>query len=300
MAATFKIERNKDFTVMPNTHLRDKSLSLKAKGLHSLMLSLPESWDYTLKGLVKLSRDGRDGVLAALQELENRGYIHREQIRVGGKFSKTEYIIYQFPHSFPQSFQPCTEKPYTEKPYTEKPYTEKPTQSNTILIKHYLNKISYQSITKQFESNVENGVENYVENLIANIQDQIDHPQIVARYGQDIANNIIEIMFDVYISDADYRFTISRRKIVATQVKAQFQKLDVSHIMYVLDCFKQQTEKREIKNMKSYLLTALYNAPMTIDLYYDAEVNRNFKQRSVVIDDKDGKDSNAEEDVKSL
>ena len=81
--AVFRIEKNKDFTVMSNNHLRNKSLSLKAKGLQSLMLSLPEDWDYSLKGLSKICKDGVDGIGTALQELEMHGYLTRRQIRDG-------------------------------------------------------------------------------------------------------------------------------------------------------------------------------------------------------------------------
>lgn len=98
MSATFKVKLQKDYTVMSNHHLRNRQLSLKAKGLHSLMLSLPDNWNYTLKGLVTLSRDGRDGVLAALQELEENGYLIRTQERIGGKFTHTVYTIYEVPN----------------------------------------------------------------------------------------------------------------------------------------------------------------------------------------------------------
>ena len=99
MAATFKIEKLKDFTIMTNHHLRNRDLSLKAKGLHSLMLSLPEEWNYTLSGLVKLSRDGKDAVMSALKELEKHKYLFRHQTQIntpnGNRFSHMEYYIFQ-------------------------------------------------------------------------------------------------------------------------------------------------------------------------------------------------------------
>ena len=73
--AVFRVEKTKNYTVMSNHHLRDKSLSLKAKGLLSLMLSLPEDWDYTTKGLARICRDGVDSIRSAVQELEQRGYV---------------------------------------------------------------------------------------------------------------------------------------------------------------------------------------------------------------------------------
>jgi hypothetical protein len=85
--AVFRIEKTRDFTIMSNHHLRNQALSLKAKGLQSLMLSLPEAWDYSLKGLAKICKDGVDGISTALQELEQHGYLTRQQIRDGkGKY----------------------------------------------------------------------------------------------------------------------------------------------------------------------------------------------------------------------
>ena len=79
--AVFRIEKTRDYTVMSNHHLRDKSLSLKAKGLLSLMLSLPEEWDYTTKGLARICKDGVDSICAGVRELEEHGYVIRHRVR---------------------------------------------------------------------------------------------------------------------------------------------------------------------------------------------------------------------------
>ncbi len=79
--AVFRVERTNNYTVMSNYHLRDKTLSLKAKGLLSLMLSLPETWDYTLSGLARISLEGKDAIRAAVVELEKAGYIQRSRTR---------------------------------------------------------------------------------------------------------------------------------------------------------------------------------------------------------------------------
>lgn len=94
----FRVEKNKDYTVMSNYHLHDKSLSLKAKGLLSQMLSLPEEWDYTLSGLSRMNREGVDAIRSAIQELERAGYIHREFARTeSGTFDGNIYTIYEKP-----------------------------------------------------------------------------------------------------------------------------------------------------------------------------------------------------------
>lgn len=79
--AVFRVKKTRDYTVMANHHLRNKALSLKAKGLLSLMLSLPDDWDYTLKGLARICRDGVDSIAAAVNELEEAGYIVRKRVR---------------------------------------------------------------------------------------------------------------------------------------------------------------------------------------------------------------------------
>ena len=96
--AVFRVERTRDYTVMSNHHLRDKSLSLKAKGLLSLMLSLPEDWDYTLSGLARICQEGKDAIRGAIRELERAGYVQRRQTTdEAGKFSVNEYIIREQP-----------------------------------------------------------------------------------------------------------------------------------------------------------------------------------------------------------
>ena len=123
----FRVERNKGYTVMSNHHLRDKSLSLKAKGLLSQILSLPEDWDYTLSGLCYINRESKDAIRSAVNELERAGYIERHQTTdEGGKFSSNEYIIHEQPVSLP----PSLDKPSSENPTTGKPTSENPTQLN--------------------------------------------------------------------------------------------------------------------------------------------------------------------------
>lgn len=125
--AVFRVERTRDYTVMSNYHLRDSSLSLKAKGLLSQMLSLPEGWDYTLAGLAKINRESKDAIRSAVNELEQAGYIQRRQtIDTAGKFSGNEYVI----HECPVLSEPLSGNPTTDNPSTEKPSSENPTQLN--------------------------------------------------------------------------------------------------------------------------------------------------------------------------
>ena len=133
--AVFRVERTQNYTVMSNYHLRDRRLSLKAKGLLSLMLSLPEDWDYTLSGLSRISLEGKDAIRAAVVELERAGYVQRRQTTDrDGKFSSNEYIIRERPT--PQELPPkgpSAADPSPEKPTQIKKDSEKTNIENTEL-----------------------------------------------------------------------------------------------------------------------------------------------------------------------
>lgn len=135
---TFRVERTGNYTVMSNHHLRNENLSLKAKGLLSQMLSLPEKWNYTLSGLSAINPESKDAIRSALRELEEQGYVIRRQTTdASGKFSKNEYIIYEVPVKKPETEaepsldEPSSENPTTDNPSTEKPLAGNPTQLNT-------------------------------------------------------------------------------------------------------------------------------------------------------------------------
>ena len=130
--AVFRVEKNHNYTVMSNYHLRDTRLTLKSIGLLSKMLSLTDEWDYTTRGLAAICKEGVDAIGAALKELEVRGYLVRRQLRDSrGRITDTEYTIYESPHTpLPDTASPDTENPYLDTPDTAEPYTEKPAQLN--------------------------------------------------------------------------------------------------------------------------------------------------------------------------
>lgn len=115
--AVFRVERTRDYTVMCNHHLKDSNLSLKAKGLLSMMLSLPDEWNYTTRGLAAICKEGVDAIGKTLKELELAGYIIRRQLRgKDGRISDTEYTIFEKPRkpSPPDTTLPDTENPYLD------------------------------------------------------------------------------------------------------------------------------------------------------------------------------------------
>lgn len=131
----FRVEKNKNYTTMANYHLRDPRLSLKAKGLLSLILSLPEDWDYTIPGLAALSRDGKDAVRSCLDELGGAGYVRRSRThKEDGTFGGNEYVVYEHPQGVedqPASENPTMDEPSSENPSLGNPSLENPTEQNT-------------------------------------------------------------------------------------------------------------------------------------------------------------------------
>jgi hypothetical protein len=133
-----RVHKTANFTVMSNYHFKEKGMSLKAKGLLSLMLSLPDDWNYSISGLVKLSKDGKDSVMSALAELEKFGYLSRERIvNSKGQFAGVEYNIYEEP----QPQKPNAEKQNEDKQNADKPNAENREQLNTNSINYLLDKI---------------------------------------------------------------------------------------------------------------------------------------------------------------
>lgn len=140
-----RVHKTANFTVMSNTHFKERKMSLKAKGLLSLMLSLPDDWNYSVSGLVTLSKDGKDSVMSALGELETFGYLERTRtVNERGQFSGIEYNIFEQP----QTEKPLAENLTAEKPISEETTSEKPPQLNTNKLNTNNNKITNELKTK--------------------------------------------------------------------------------------------------------------------------------------------------------
>ena len=130
--AVFRVEKTRNYTVMSNHHLRDRSLSLKAKRLLSLMLSLPEGWDYTMKGLARICKDGIDSISGGIRELESHGYLVRARVRnENGQLGSIEYTILEQPKEPAQTPASIRENPIQVKPILDVPIQENPAQLNT-------------------------------------------------------------------------------------------------------------------------------------------------------------------------
>ncbi|MBQ8525707.1 MAG: helix-turn-helix domain-containing protein [Clostridia bacterium] len=283
--AVFRVEKNHNYTVMSNHHLKNRELSLKAKGLLSQMLSLPDNWDYTLAGLAKINREKVDAIRTAIWELEKFGYITRTQTReANGRMSKTEYIIYEAPQvTSPILENPTTDKPILENPITVNPTSEKsasenPTQLNTNFSnkKELNNDLSITNISNPIQSNPKYNKEKIgletIEAYREIIKENIDYDILVINNKFEVAriDEIVELMAETVCTSKEY-LTIAGDEYPAELVKSKFLKIDAGHIEYVIECLKNNTT--DVRNIKKYLLAVLFNAPSTMDSYYSARVN---------------------------
>ena len=300
--AVFRVEKNKGYTVMSNHHLRNRELSLKAKGLLSQMLSLPEDWDYTLAGLSLINREKIDAIREAVRELEKAGYIVRSRERdEKGRLRGAEYVIYEQPQpptlDLPTLENPTLDNPTLEKPTQEKPTLENPMQLNKDIKKtdlpkkeksntdlssthsipiHSLNPLPYGEDEdeaaepperKRKEAARQSAVEIYREI----IKDNIDYDILMEgnRTDRERLDEIVDLILET-VCTSRKKIRIAGDDYPAELVKAKFMKLNSSHIEFVMDCMRENTTK--IRNIKQYLRAVLFNAPSTIDNYYTALV----------------------------
>ena len=286
--AVFRVEKNKGYTVMSNHHLRNKDLTLKAKGLLSQMLSLPENWDYTLQGLSVINREKIDAIRTAIWELETAGYIVRQQTRdEKGKMAHIEYTIYEQPQTAPPVLEnPILENPTSDNPTTEKPLSENPTQLNKELLR--TDKLTtdlsntHQSIYPAETEAAENPQGKEIDRIDKTsaidvyrdiIKDNIEYDILCTRYDPERMTEILELILETVCSTRK-TIRIGGEDFPAEVVKSRFMKIGQFHIEYVFDCIDKNATK--IYNIRSYLLTTLYNAPATMGHYYAAEVNHDF------------------------
>ena len=257
---------------MSNYHLRDKNLSLKAKGLLSQMLSLPEEWDYTLAGLAHINKESKDAIRTTILELEKAGYITRRQTTTeGGRFGCNEYLIRERP-VLPS---PLPENPTTVIPQTATPLTENPTQLNTNSSKTEKEKTDQSSTDSLPISQKPNRTEvtaaemqSYREIIAQNISYGLLRQEY--SHQQEQLEEILEILVET-VCTTRQTVRVAGNNFPAEVVKARLMKLTAEHIRFVLGCLSRNTTK--IRNIRQYLLTTLYNAPTTIDNYYAAMVS---------------------------
>ena len=294
--SVFRVEKNKGYAVMSNHHLRNHTLSLKAKGLLSQMLSLPDDWDYTLQGLAQINKESIDAIREAVRELERAGYIKRSRERdERGCLRGTVYTIYEQPHAEPTPEEPTQEKPALdnptlekpaldnptlEKPMLDKPTLENPTQLNTESTKKrkrqskdlsITDSIPFPSgfpdVTAQKRTEAKESFERYRDLILENIDYDVlaSDPHV----DREQLDEIVDLLQETVCSTRS-RIRVAGNDYPAEVVRSKLLKLNSEHIRFVMDCLKQNTTR--IRNIRQYLLTALFNAPSTMSSYYAALV----------------------------
>ena len=312
--AVFRVEKTRDYTVMANHHLRNTELSLKAKGLLSLMLSLPEDWDYTTKGLACICKDGIDSINTTVRELEANGYIIRRRLRnEKGQLTTTEYTIFEKPQTIDNSLSspkvenpildnPMLGKPIQEKPVLEKLVLEKPKQGKPILENpHQLS----TNILNTNKSNTDllnmNGTNpnqsnphqssrerqkpmrydeigcDSVEEVKEMVLKNLEYEYIKNEHNRERLDEIVDLMVETLCSTKE-TINVAGDDYPAKLVKEKLLRINSLHIDYVFECLGKTTTY--IRNIKRYLLATLFNAPSTIDNYYSALVNHDLYGQS--------------------
>ncbi len=267
--------RTRDFTVMGNIHLRDKNLSLKAVGLLSKMLSFNDSWQFSTRGLAAICKEGPDAILSTLKELEDNGYIVRHRARDDkGRLVTTEFDIYESPQAgLPHGENPHRENPDVANPDVENPHGDYPAQLNTDqVITHGRNILSKNNQSINLDGMDRMDERNRYEEII---RQNLDYGILCqdSKFDKDRFQEMIDIMLDAVCSTAP-TIRINGEDMPQQVVKSRLLKLNSSHIEYVFEVMNKNPA--DIRNIKAYLLTALYNASLTIDNYYSALVNHDF------------------------
>ena len=267
--------RTRDFTVMGNIHLRDKNLSLKAVGLLSKMLSFNDSWQFSTRGLAAICKEGPDAILSTLKELEDNGYIVRHRARDDkGRLVTTEFDIYESPQAgLPHGENPHRENPDVANPDVGNPHGDYPAQLNTDqVITQERNTLSKNNQSINLDGMDRMDERNRYEEII---RQNLDYDILCqdSKFDKDRFQEMIDIMLDAVCSTAP-TIRINGEDMPQQVVKSRFLKLNSSHIEYVFEVMNKNPS--DIRNIKAYLLTALYNASLTIDNYYSALVNHDF------------------------
>ena len=294
--AVYRVERTRDYTVMSNYHLKDTSLSLKAKGLLSMFLSFPDDWNYSTRGLAAICKEGVEAIGNTIKELEKAGYIVRRKLRgSNGRITDTEYVIYEQPQELPT---PDADEPDTTPPGTAQPDTGKPDMADPDAVgpdmdaPHTENHAQLninQSITQKSNTQRSNihsfpppapspqpparpveGMKEIFEKR-ADIQAQIDYELIVTPSNQAQVDEFVEIMLEVALTRTPTMKIGRDAEYPTAFVQQRFDQLTSTHIEKVMDGIRENTTR--VRNARAYLLAALFNAPSTTDNHYTMQVN---------------------------
>lgn len=271
---------------MANHHLRNRELSLKAKGLLSLMLSLPEDWDYTTKGLSCICKDGVDSICATIKELEKAGYVKRRRLRdAQGRLSDLEYTILEKPEPLPSP----PESPQRENPVVVKPDVVEPDVDNPELGKPHTEnpaQLSIQEVNKQEsitdQSNTHSffpaGAPAYGQKDTLDerekIRHQIEYDWLRQQYRQEPVDELVEIMLEVAMNRSPSIRIGRDAEYPTAYVQERFSKITAMHIARVMEGIADN--RTQVRNTRAYLLASLFNSVSTLDNQCTMQYNYDF------------------------
>ena len=252
---------------MSNHHLRNMEISLKAKGLLSVMLSLPDNWDYTIKGLSIINKEGLDSIRSTIHELELAGYVERKRTRdLRGRFHTSEYIIREKPVS------PVSGNPTLDIPTQVPPMSGNPTQISKE-VRRKDQSITDLSITHSFfQAQSAEGMNGDEERN--RIKSQIEYDCMVQRYSKRQLDELVEIMLEVALNRSQTIRIGRDQEYPREYVQERFSKINASHIERVMDGIEDN--QTPVKSTKAYLLAVLFNSVSTIDHYYTIQANADY------------------------
>ena len=252
--SVFRVERTHDYTVMSNHHLKNRALSLKAKGLLSLMLSLPDDWDYTLQGLAYISLEKVDAIRKAITELENEGYITRTRERdEQGRLRGTEYIIREQPISEkPTLEKPMLEKPMLEKPMLEKPTLDKPTQVKpTLENPTQLNKNIYnKNKSSMYEENPQSN-QSKEETELTEILQNCELKSFESKTAQMLESAVRVLYYKQSIK-------LSGAVLPQTEIRNLLRRVNRDTLIDAVEVLRHN--ENEVQNPQGYLYSVILNA----------------------------------------
>ena len=272
-----RAEHRKNYTKVDNGYLKDKQLTLSAKGLLTVILSLPNTWSFSFRGLVAICKEGRTAVNTALKELEVAGYVTRCMARdESGKFNGYEYTINEIAKlSSPEN--PSPENPSPENPNTDVPTTALPSAADVPLVinnfastQHHTNQ---EIITKEEILHPINPGVGLSDGACERrkIQERIEYDLLCTEYPTMQVDELVELMVEIALCRKDTIHLSLEREYPTAYVQARFKMLTRDHVALALDNIEQTTA--EIHNVKHYLLSVLFDVTATMDNHYTMRVN---------------------------
>ena len=325
----FRVNKTKDYTIMANHHLKNRDLSLKAKGLLSVMLSLPEDWHFTVHGLVSICKEGRDSISGAVRELEEAGYIVRHRLRdKEGHINGLEYIIYETPQKpenngpdgsktpvevevdteeaeateevdtpsmtesrmaspvtenpfmeevtaipaekAPRTAEPRSASPITENPLSVRPMSERPSvllNTNRVKTKEpKMKSLITQVANPSYPSYLSHqGEQDKVEQVCQEVRQHVCYDVLEQSVDQELLDELVGLIVET-LCDKARTIRIGSHDYPAVLVQERMRQIDSFCLEYV--CTSLRKSNPSIRNIKQYLLMALFNAPVTMSHYY--------------------------------